>query len=170
MIRQIPVELPFSFEDALGYPKGFKWVAFFWEPCGDEAVYDDGYCSADGNWKGFQRFVEHPKVQPWLAGCNLGSSEDEATHWLLCDLETRTVFVGERAEVKAFLLNELRKSMPEDKLPAESRVELSHEEIEELLAKIREKMQEVPAPSTAEIEEKMRRDREAVAKLVAELG
>ena len=39
MLRQIPVKLPWSFEDALGYPRGFRWVAFFWEPCGDEAMF-----------------------------------------------------------------------------------------------------------------------------------
>jgi hypothetical protein len=40
----------------------------------------------------------------------------------------------------------------------------------ELLIKIREELQEVPAPSIAEIQEKMRRDKEAVEKLVAELA
>lgn len=112
MIRKLPVKLPWPFEDALGYPKGFRWVAFFWEPCGDEVMYDDGYCSGDGNWYGFLQFIRHPSVAPWLAGCDLGSSEDEATHWLLCDLQGRDIFVGERAEVNAFLTNEVKKYVP----------------------------------------------------------
>lgn len=169
MIRQIKVKLPWSFEDALGYPRGFRWVAFFWEPCGDEAMFDDGYCSADGNWWGFLQFTRHPSVKPRLADYNLGSSDDEATHWLLCDLESREVFVGEKAEVKAFLANEVKKYVPEG-APAESRVEISPEEMTELLEKIRTEMQQVPAPSMAEIVEKMRRDQEAVNKMVAELG
>jgi len=169
MIRQIPVVLPWPFEDALGYPRGFRWVAFFWEPCGDEAMFDDGYCSADGNWQGFLKFVGHPSVKPWLAGCDLGSSENEATYWLLCDLESRDVFVGERAEVKAFLVNELKKYVPEG-APAESIVKVSPEEISELLRKIREELQEIPAPSIAEIQEKMRRDQEAIEKMTAEMG
>ncbi len=169
MIRQIPVNLPWSFEDALGYPRGFRWVAFFWEPCGDEAMFDDGYCSADGNWWGFLQFTRHPSVRPWLDGYNLGSSEDEATHWLLCDLGSRDVFVGERAEVKDFLVNEVKKYVPEGVL-AESRVQISPEGMEELLTKIREELQQVPAPSMAEILVKMKRDKEAVEKLVAELG
>lgn len=170
MIRQIPVKLPWSFEDALGYPRGFRWVAFFWEPCGDEAMFDDGYCSTGGNWWGFLQFTRHPSVRPWLDGYNLGSSEDEATHWLLCDLESRDVFVGEKAEVKAFLVNEVKKYVPEERLPVNSRVEISPEEMEELLTKIREQMHQVPTPSVAEIQEKIRRDKEAVEKLVAELG
>ena len=170
MMMQIPIRLPESFEDALGYPRGFRWVAFFWEPCGDEAMFDDGYCSAEGNWWGFLAFIRHPSVKPWLAGCDLGTSEDEATHWLLCDLESRDVFVGERAEVKAFLVNEVKKYVPVGRLPVNSRVAISPEEMEELLTKIREQMQQVPTPSVAEIQEKIRRDKEAVEKLVAELG
>jgi len=170
MIRQIQIKLPWSFEEALGYPRGFRWVAFFWEPCGDEAMFDDGYCSTDCNWWGFYQFVYHPSVRPWLTGCDLGSSEDEATHWLLCDLEGRDVFVGERAEVKAFLINEVKKYVPAERLPAESRVEISPEEMEELLTRIREEMKQVPAPSIAEIQERMRRDKESVEKMVAELA
>jgi hypothetical protein len=169
VIRQIPVNLPPSFEDALGYPRGFRHVAFFWEPCGDEAMYDDGFCSADCNWHGFLKFVHHPKVGLWLVDYDLGSSEDEATHWLLCDLESRSVFVGERAEVKAFLVNEIKKYMP-DGVPAESRVHMSEEEMKDLLADIRDKMKEVPAPPMAEIMEKMKKDQEAVDKMVVELN
>lgn len=170
MIKKIPVKLPWSFEDALGYPRGFRWVAFFWEPCGDEAMYDDGYCSTDCNWWGFLKFIHHPSVKPFLIDYDLGSSEDEAKHWLLCDLERREVSVGERAEVKSFLVNEVKKYMPAGKLPAESKVALSHKEIEELLTKIREDMKQVPVPSIAEIQEKIKRDQEAVDKMAAELG
>jgi hypothetical protein len=42
--------------------------------------------------------------------------------------------------------------------------------MDELLTKIRDEMQQVPAPSMAIVLEKMRRDQEAVEKLVAELG
>jgi len=168
-MRQIPIKIPRSFEDALGYPRGFRWVAFFWEPCGDEAMFDDGYCSADGNWEGFLKFVRHKKVAPWLEDYNLGSSEDEAAHWLLCDLESRDVFVGEKAEVRAFLACEVRKYLPEGP-PAESRVMLSGGDMEHMMNMMREELRQVPAPSMAEVEEKIRRDQEAVEKMVAELG
>ena len=169
MIRQLPVKLPWAFEEALGYPRGVRWVAFYWEPCGDEAMFDDGYCSTDCNWWGFLAFVGHPSVRPWLAGYNLGSSDDEAIHWLLCDLESRDLYVGERVEVKAFLTDEVRKYSPAA-AAAESRVEISPEDMKKVLTEIRDKMRQVPAPSMAKIEEKMRRDQEAVEKMVAELG
>lgn len=107
-------------------------------------------------------------MAPWLTDYDLGSSEDEAIHWLLCDLESRDVFVGGRAEVKAFLANEVKKYMPEG-APAQPRVEISPEGMAELLDKIRNELQQVPAPSMTEVMEKMRRDQEAVDKMVAEL-
>lgn len=170
MIKQIPIKLPWSFEDALGYPRAFRWVAFFWEPCGDEAIFDDGYCSTDGNPWGFLRFISHPNVKPLLSGFHLGSSDSEAIHWLLCDLEGRDVFVGEKVEVKAFLVNEVRKYVPEERLPVNSRVEISPEEMEKLLTGIREQMRQVPVTTVAEVQEKIKRDKEAVDKLVADLA
>ena len=169
MIRQIPVKLPESFEEALGYPGQLKWVAFYWEPCGDEAMFDDGICSGDGNWWGYQAFVDHPNVAPWLSPYDLGSSDAEATHWLLCDLETREVYVGERELVRSFLINEAKRVLPQ--LPI---VEASPEELKGVLAKmldpLREELKQLPAPSMEEVEEKMRKDQEAVEKMVAELG
>lgn len=167
MLKQIPVTLPRSFEEALGYPRGFRWVAFYWEPCGDEAMFDDGICSGDGNWWGFLQFVRHPSVVPWLSYCDLGSSDSEAKHWLLCDLESREVYVGERGEVRSFLVDEVKKYTLES---GEISTLDSTLEIGELLAKVRDEMRQVPAPSMAEVEEKMRRDQEAVDKMVAELG
>lgn len=164
MIRQIPVTLPQSFEDALGYPGGFRWVAFFWEPCGDEAMYDDGFSSADCNWWGFLAFTRHPQVVPWLSPYDLGSSDSEARHWLLCDTESREVYVGEKVLVRDFLSSEVKKYVPE-----QPQVEYSLEGITELLSSM-EEIQQVPAPSMAEIQEKMQRSQAAIDEMVAELG
>jgi hypothetical protein len=169
MIRQIPVKLPESFEEALGYPGQLKWAAFYWEPCGDEAVFDDGVCSGDGNWWGFLQFVRHPNVSPWLSDCDLGSSDEEANHWLLCDLENRDIYVGEKQDVRTFLHLEARKVLPES---PEINLEMddAYDSFREAILKAEELVREVPTPSMREIEEKMRRDQEAVEKMVAELG
>lgn len=164
----IPVALPRSFEAALGYPGGSRWVAFYWEPASDEVMYDDGFCSGDGNWEGFLKFVEHPSVAPWLAGCDLGSSDSESRHWLLCDLEGRHVFIGDKGDVRSFLFEEVKRNLPGVSKPLTPII--SPDEMKDLLNKIRDELQEVPAPSTAEIMEKMRKDQEAVEKMVAELG
>jgi hypothetical protein len=168
MIIQIPVTLPESFETALGYPGDSKWVAFYWEPCGDESMYNDGLSSGDGNWTGFLSFVRHSKVRPWLAGYNLGASDCDADHWLLCDLINREVFVGTRQEIGSFILDHLKKSSPE--VFTAPPVELTPENMEALLESIRECMKEIPTPSMEEVEERMRKDQEAVEKMVSELG
>jgi hypothetical protein len=94
---QLPVKLPSTFEDALGYPYKdnlkARWVAFYWEPCGDESEYNDGLRSGTGNPWGFLAFVQHPRVSPWLIGYDLGSSDSEPQHWLLW---YRSVLVGKR--------------------------------------------------------------------------
>ena len=33
-----------------------------WQPCGDEACYDDGRCSGTGCWTGYLAWVRHPAV------------------------------------------------------------------------------------------------------------
>ena len=34
--------------EAVGYRGNVRWVAFRWEPCGDEPFYDDGRTSGTG--------------------------------------------------------------------------------------------------------------------------
>ena len=43
-----PFPLPAGFLAAFGYSGGRRFVALFWEPCGDEACYDDGVSYACG--------------------------------------------------------------------------------------------------------------------------
>lgn len=163
-MRQIPIKLPLAFEEALGYSRGLKWAAFYWEPCGDEAMFYDGLCSADCNWAGFLAFVRHPKVKPWLADYDFGSSDTEAKHWLLCDLETRELFAGMKAEVGKHIDEQILARLPEGTL-ADEQINLSAEDIKEIIAK----MKEVPAPSMEAVMEKMRRDDEAIKNMVAQL-
>jgi hypothetical protein len=90
-------------EEALGYAGTARWVAFSWEPCGDELRYHDGAVSADGSWHAWLTFVRHRRIAPPLASYHFGNSEAEAQHWLLLDRETRTLSVGTVADVRQFL-------------------------------------------------------------------
>ena len=167
MIRQIPVKLPKSFEEAMGYQGGLRWVAFYWEPCGDEAVYDDGFYSEDGNWCGFINFADHPSMAPWLSPYDLGSSDGEAKHWLLCDLENREVYVGEKEEVRAFLTAEAKRRQPKE---INLEMDDAYKRFREAILRAEEHLKQLPTPSIQEVEEKMRREQEAVEKMVGELG
>jgi hypothetical protein len=102
-ITRLDIAVPPMLEEALGYTGTARWVAFYWLPGGDELMYDDGLLSADGQWHAWLLFKYHPRIAPSLAPYALGTSEEEAWHWLLLDRDTRTVSVGAASEVKQFL-------------------------------------------------------------------
>ena len=54
---------------------------------------------------GYQAFVDHPLMLLALAGqpYDLGSSETDATHWLIVDRKTRTTALAPRPQAEAFL-------------------------------------------------------------------
>jgi hypothetical protein len=89
----LPLPVPPMLETALDYPGQARLVAFSWSPCGDEAMYQDGQRSGVCDWLAYLSFVRHPTVEPLLRPFDLGSSEEEARHWLLLDREARTLSV-----------------------------------------------------------------------------
>jgi len=53
MILKALFQFPPGFVQALGYQGVRRFVALYWEPCGDEACYDDGVsyaCGMSDNW------------------------------------------------------------------------------------------------------------------------
>jgi hypothetical protein len=99
----LPVPVPPMLEQALDYPGQARLVAFYWSPSGDEATYNDGAQAGDGDWVAYLAFVQHPTVEPHLCPFDLGSSEEEAQHWLVLDREARTLSVLPAEEAAALL-------------------------------------------------------------------
>src|SRR5262245_12456230 len=95
--------VPPMIEEALGYHGPSRWVAYYWTPAGDELVYDDGTVSADGSWFAWLTFLHHPRIAPAQQSYHLGSSDTDATHWLLLDRDARALSIGTAAAVKHFL-------------------------------------------------------------------
>lgn len=70
--------LPRNWELAFGYDGEARFVAFYWTPIGDEARYDDGRISGDGNWQMFLLVRhEHPELDQCY---NVGTSYLDAEH------------------------------------------------------------------------------------------
>ncbi len=92
---RIPVPPASILERAVGYQNqhNARYLALWWEPCGDEVMVSDGILSFTGHWPDYLAYVQHPLVAPALINYNLGSSEDFATHRLLIDLDSRQAFV-----------------------------------------------------------------------------
>jgi len=103
-VRLLPVPVPPTLEECCGYTGEARYVAFFWG-AGDESYFADGRESGTGEWDGFKAFVSHQSVRPALRGFDLGSSEEEASHWLILDRHMRRVSVA-KAEVAGQLLRQ----------------------------------------------------------------
>jgi hypothetical protein len=98
-LKKLAVQAPPMLCEAIGYPGRARYVAFYWMPCGDEIMYSDARLSADGHRHAWLLFTRHRTISPHLEAFNLGSSDDEATHWLLIDRETCALYIGTPGEV-----------------------------------------------------------------------
>ena len=92
---------------AFGYPGSRRFVALYWEPCGDEACFDDGIHSACGlsdNWM-YLDFKRQPHVREWLDenDIHLGDSERPARHWLVADAVTGELVAAQWREAFAIV-------------------------------------------------------------------
>ncbi len=99
----LPIPMPPSLEGALGYSGEGRFLALWWEPAGDEAMWSDGRTTTDAWWHGFLTYIQHPRVEPYLAPYDLGSSEEPAAHYLLLDLVDRQAYIGTASQVTRFL-------------------------------------------------------------------
>lgn len=126
---RIPVPPASILERAVGYQnqRHARYLALWWEPCGDEVMVSDGIVSFTGHWPGYLAYVQHPLVAPALFRYNLGSSEDFATHRLLIDLDMRQAFVFLAAEAERILSSQW------DQQPRNPPVTLFMEDLEPVL-------------------------------------
>ena len=84
-LTPLDVPVPPRLAETFGYRGDARLVAFYWEPVGDEVMYDDGLSAGTGEWYPFLQFCRHPKVLPELAAYDFGNSDEEARHWLVLD-------------------------------------------------------------------------------------
>lgn len=153
-LKQLAAAAPPMLAEAIGYPGHARYVAFYWTPCGDEVIFSDGRISADGHWPAWLLFVRHNSIAPHLEGYNLGSSDEEATHWLLIDCENCTMYIGTRGEVYHVLKGQFAPHDEASELPEGEQPEAI------TLGDFRSFMEsfvEVPGPRPEEIIEAMRK-------------
>lgn len=143
----IPLQAPVppQLEEAIRYQGQARHVAFYWQPAGDEAMYDDAHVSGDGNWLAWLAYVDQPADAPHLlrlcqtcngrgttdtlhdtpcldcdgAGVhvlNLGSPDYPTELWLILDREARKAYTAP-VQAAQRLLAEQR--TPEPQLSAE---------------------------------------------------
>jgi hypothetical protein len=110
----VGVVWPARLERTLGYDGAARYVAWWWEPGGDELAYDDGRTLLVGaDWPAWLDLIRDPV---WTAALELaaaelgerielGDSETAARHALLVDTATRVCYVG-RLELAAAFVRE----------------------------------------------------------------
>src|SRR5262245_10269850 len=113
-LSALDLPCPPMLETVLGYPGDARYVAFYWEPSGDEFRWHTGWSSADGAWSGWQAFADHPRCFRLLHQWHFGDSDTRAVHWLLLDRLNRTWAVGRAQHVYDIL----RRWNPEPDDPA----------------------------------------------------
>jgi len=131
-LTYLKVPVPPNLEEALGYDGQARYVAFYWEPVGDEAMFDDGRINAEADWRALLLYLSHPATQPLFAlpcwecqgkgttnqlendpcpTCDgagaipfsIGNSEEEADYWLILDRKERKMYAAPIATARRFL-------------------------------------------------------------------
>jgi hypothetical protein len=155
----IPVPPAAILEQAVGYrnERQARFLALWWEPCGDEAMVSDGFITFTGHWPGYLAYVQHKTVHPHLAAYNLGSSEEPADHRLVIDLQERQAWIAPARAVERLLMAQWQK----EPVPVVS-LSPAPVDLEKWIEGLIEKN---PVPSMADLMRRMNEDRQHVALL-----
>ncbi|MBI5178156.1 MAG: hypothetical protein HZA04_02745 [Nitrospinae bacterium] len=91
-------------EEAFGYAGCRRYVAFYWEPFGDELAWYDGETGVVGaNWPSWIALMHHPLYRLVSGHFNFGSSNELCTHWLVLDRKDRQFYIADRDEADRFM-------------------------------------------------------------------
>lgn len=159
LLKSEPLDVPIppNFARIVGYPGEAQYVAFWWEPYGDEIYFSDGRMSGTGASYAFLAWMRHPKVEPYLRSFDIGSSEESGTYALLLGTNDSQMQVVLRSDVIPFL----RIQHPPPPQLSEEQIRTIQSGIERLLSEYGQ----TPI-STEEIAKRMRSQQEAVNKMI----
>lgn len=153
----LPIPAPPQLEAVVGYPGEAESFSLCWTSLGDTCMYDDGRLSGTGHGWGYLGFVRSPAVAPHLAHADLGSSEHEGTERLLVRRAGRRVYLATAAEARSAVCGQW---------PAEEAVELTREEWDDVVGRVRHAMLNRPIPSMSELMRQMNEHSRLVADML----
>ena len=112
LLLPIPVPPAPILERAVGYQNDRKvrYLALWWEPCGDEVMVSDGYVTFTGHWPGYLAYIQNKRIYPLLIGLNLGSSDEAADYHLVIDLVERKAYVAPNRDADQLVASQWKPS------------------------------------------------------------
>ncbi|MEI7847805.1 MAG: hypothetical protein WCK35_18530 [Chloroflexota bacterium] len=140
----IPVPPAPLLEQAVGYRNyhGARFLAVWWEPCGDEVMVSDGLTAFTGLWAGYLAYIRHPRIQPQLEHFNLGASDCPSDFHLVIDLTNRLALIASPAESEKLLISQwpgrATQSVP---------LSISADDLQTWLADLQEQLTQFPSHS-----------------------
>ena len=106
-LQPLPIPVPRALLEALGYRGDKRFFAVNWSPAGENHPvslgYHDGRHRSNCSEESYLFYVSHPNVTPYLAGYELGTDPDTATHALVFDRIEREAWIGTVEDVYRFM-------------------------------------------------------------------
>jgi len=116
--------VPDEFWPAFEYTGEARYVFIYWTPVGDEAMFGDGRCSGDANWRAYLMLIEFPPnmqaICEHMPRWALGASDADPTHCLVIDRQEHDTYLALWAEGSKFV---------NEQWPPQPRIELTPEEL-----------------------------------------
>ena len=157
-MTETPIPLPPGWEAAVGWSGGeARWLLGFWTSLGDHPHLSDARTSMSGHSWGWLAWARHAAVAPHLAPFDIGSSEMEGPHALLCDLTERKVYAASREEAERVV---------REQWPEEDEAQLTPEQMDAVMEHVRRAMAARPMPTAEQPMRSMREHSRLVAEMV----
>lgn len=120
-LTRLYLDAPPMLGDAVGYRGDSRFLALHWEHDADALAYTDGSQTGYGDWINWLAFAEHKHVAPRLAPYDIGDRGADASHWLLLDQESASLYAGRAEDVRRFVITAATLRQSKHPAPADYR-------------------------------------------------
>lgn len=125
--RKLPIPMPPMLPEVVGLRSDHRYFSLSYE--GSKPFWSDGRAGGTFSYfAAYESFINHPTVALHLFEADLGSDDGPATHALLIDRQTSTVFIGDYGAVQGFL----SKQHPPRRAPTPEEIEEMNRQLAEL--------------------------------------
>jgi hypothetical protein len=144
-----------------GHDPTVRFIAFFWEPGGDEARFYDGRIGADAHWPAYLAWIRLGPNDKALSPYQLGDSERPAKHYLVLDRQERKCYCAPAGPVRHWLMDQHELPLPLDGVPEEDLEDV----LRILQQDLQRQLQQIQSPTMEQVYERLEQDHQRTLKL-----